>query len=110
MKSEKIVFINYPNRVVACESYTSSLGEDPETRDLYRYAKIVKHCQPTNLWETRYEYTGDIEWTKYAGWLRSEHKEEILRFAERMRADNSEAIAEAKATEQHNRRLYPEHI
>ena len=107
MKSEEIVFLVFPNRIVVCESCTSSLGENPETRDLYEYARIVKYCQPTNLWETHYEYTGDIEWSKYAEWLRPEHKEEILRFAERMRADNSEAIAKAKAEEQHNRRLFP---
>lgn len=110
MKSEEIIFLAFPNRIVVCESCTSSLGENPETHDLYEYASIVKYCQPINLWETRYEYTGDIEWTKYAAWLRPEHKEEIIRYAERMRADNSKVIAICKEAEQRNRRLFPGRI
>ncbi len=99
MKSEKIVFLEYPNRIVVCESMRSSIGDDPETHDLYEYARIVRFCQPTNLMETKYEFTGDIEWTKHKDMLTPEHIHSIESFAATMREKASEEIAAAKEKE-----------
>ena len=75
MKSEEIVFIAYPNRILVCEGCL----QNPKTPEGYVYAHIVK--------------TGDVKWGKYAKYLRHEQKEEIIRFAEYVRTDNSGVIA-----------------
>lgn len=85
MKSEKIVFFHYPNRIVVCESAESAIGHDPETHDLYEYAHIVpKYCQYTDMHGTRIKRAGDIQWTKHAGMLTPEHRQAIVRLAEKL--------------------------
>lgn len=106
MKSEKIVFLDYPNRVVVCESIHSSLGDDPVTHDLYEYARIVKFCQPTNWYETKYEFTGDIEWSKRKDMLSDEHVKEIVAFAANMRENAEDKIRAAKKKQAYNKKLY----
>lgn len=106
MQSEKIVFIVMPGRTVVCESYTSSIGEDPETHDLYEYARIVPSCAPVNLFETKWVFTGDIEWTKHSDMLRPEHRQEIERMAAKMREEDKESIAKAKSEQERNIRMF----
>lgn len=85
MKSQKIVFFHYPNRIVVCESAESTIGRDPESHDLYEYAHIVpKYWQHTDMRGTRIERAGDILWTKHAGMLTPEHRQAIVRFAEKL--------------------------
>ena len=109
MKSEKIVFLQYPNRIVVCESVESSLGKDPETCDSYEYACIVRFCQPTNILETEYEFTGDIKWSKHKDMLTPEHKREVEDFAAKMREEAAEQILRAKAQEARNKKLWPKY-
>lgn len=106
MQSEKIVFIVQPGRTVVCESAYSSIGEDPETRDLYEYARIVPSCAPVNLFETKWVFTGDIEWTKHADMLTPEHRREIEIVAAKMREDGKDAIAKAKREQEINIRMW----
>lgn len=75
MKASKIIFCYFPCRIVVCESADTPNCIDPETKDLREYARIVPHTVKTGgIWLSRFEFAGDIEWTKHADMLTEEQR------------------------------------
>lgn len=74
-KANKIVFLNYPCRVVVCESSDSPNAIAPNTNDLREYARIVPRTAETGgVWVTRFDFAGQIEWSEHTDMLTDEHR------------------------------------
>ncbi len=86
MKSQEIVFLSYPNRIIVCESCDSPLPYDPVTHESIVYARIVKFLEYANFEGTELNYPGDIEWEEERkSMLSPEQIKSIESMAERQR-------------------------
>lgn len=83
MTSTKLCFLEFPNRIVVCESYTTPDSQDPETHDSKVYARIIPQTQAVGgMWITEFDFAGDIEWNdKWAHELTPAHRKQIEDFA-----------------------------
>lgn len=78
----KLVFLNFPCRVVVCESGDTYGSTDPETNDLREYARIIPKTKACGgIWITQFEFAGKIEWSKHAGMLTNEQRAHAPKFA-----------------------------
>lgn len=106
-QATKLVFLNFPGRVVVCESGETYGSTDPETNDLREYARIVpKTMECGGIWITQFEFAGTIEWTKHAGMLTNEQRAQIDARAARIAEQHKEATAKAKALQEYQRGKY----
>lgn len=57
MTSTKLCFLEFPNRIVVCESYTTPDSQDPETRDSKEYAVVNKHARKLQAYQRKQQAT-----------------------------------------------------
>ena len=106
-KATKIVFLNFPCRVVVCESGETYGSTDPETNDLREYARIVPRTKECGgLWITQFEFAGTIEWSKHAQMLSSEQRTAIESEAAKYAERDKERTDRAKALQEYQRGKY----
>lgn len=106
-KATKIVFLDFPCRVVVCESGETYGSTDPETNDLREYARIVPRTKECGgLWITQFEFAGEIEWTKHAGMLTNEQRAQIVAHAAKLAKADEVRSNKAKALQEYQRGKY----
>lgn len=106
-QATKLVFLNFPGRVVVCESGETYGSTDPETNDLREYARIVpKTMECGGIWITQFEFAGTIEWTKHAGMLTNEQRAQIEAHAARLAKADEVRTNRAKALQEYQRSKY----
>lgn len=111
LKSQEIRFLQFPCRIVVCESCFTPGSCDPETRDSREYARIIpKTSEIGGIWLTQVEFAGTIEWGKYAWMLTDEHRAQIEAFAARVAEENKTATERAKALQAWQRVRYADMI
>ena len=104
MKAKEIIFLEYPCCEIVC-----SRDNDPETNDLREYARIVRHTQECGgVWVTRFDFAGQIEWTKHAKDLTPEQRATIERAAARYAEADREKTEWAKHLQAYQREKTPQ--
>lgn len=103
----KLVFLNFPCRVVVCESGETYGSTDPETNDLREYARIVPRTKECGgIWITQFEFAGTIEWSKHAQMLSPEQRAAIESEAAKYAERDKERTDKAKALQEYQRGKY----
>ena len=106
-QATKLVFLNFPCRVVVCESGDTYGSTDPETNDLREYARIVPRTKERGgIWITQFEFAGEIEWTKHAVMLTNEQRAQIEAHAARLAKADEVRTNRAKALQEYQRGKY----
>lgn len=103
----KLMFLNFPCRVVVCESGETYGSTDPETNDLREYARIVPRTKECGgIWITQFEYAGTVEWTKHAVMLTNEQRAQIEAHAAKLAKADEVRSNRAKALQEYQRSKY----
>lgn len=103
----KLVFLNFPCRVIVCESGDTYGSTDPETNDLREYARIVPRTKECGgIFITQFEFAGEIEWTKHAGMLNDEQRAQIEAHAAQLAEADEVRTNRAKALQEYQRGKY----
>lgn len=111
MKATKLVFLNFPCRVVVCESSTTPGSTDPETGDLREYARICPRTEAIGgVWLTRFDFAGEIEYTKHAAMLTDEQRAQIESCAAKYAAIYADETRRAKELQARQRVKYADKI
>lgn len=111
MKSTELHFLEYPCRVVVCESCFTPGSFDPETNDSREYARIIPEtAEIGGIWLTKFEFAGTIEWSKHASMLTDEHRAQIEAMAAKYAEKHKEATERAKALQAYQRKAYDAQI
>lgn len=106
-KATKLVSLNFPCRVVVCESGDTYGSTDPETNDLREYARIVPRTKERGgIWISQFEFAGEIEWTKHAVMLTNEQRAQIEAEAARLAKADEVRTNRAKALQEYQRGKY----
>lgn len=108
MTSTELHFLEYPCRIVVCESYTTPGSQDPQTHDSKEYARIIPRTEAVGgIRITEFDFAGDIEWNKtWAHELTPEHRKQIEEFAAKIAKENAEATKRARELQAYQRKLY----
>lgn len=104
-------FLHYPCRIVVCAACGTPGSYDPETGDSRVFARIVPKTQAVGgLWVTKFEFAGEIQWTKHAYLLSHAQRAQIKRFAEQVAKQNELNTEQAKSLIMYEQQQYAEHL